>query len=273
MARFQSSRSVFAWLVFAGLLAIAQAIAGTSVVAAELTARDVAVKVHQATASAPVDLSGKDLSDLDLAGLNLKSAVLRQTNLYGTDLSGANLSGADLTGSKLDRATIIRTDFSGAKLEGVTMLRPNVFGDMTFATADTPDFSGANLRSARIAARLDRANFRDADLSNAVIGPADTGVEAGMAPSSRMMGVDFSGARLEGATIQNADLTFARFVGANLKGAKLVALDLTNADLSNADFTDADISGSNFKGARLEGSRGLETARGRERTSNLQLPK
>jgi len=245
---------------------------GADAWAADLTARNVAASVYKATVETPVDFSGKDLSNLDLAGLDFKHARLTNVNLYGADLSTANLAAVDLSGAKLDRATIMRTDFTGANLQGATILKPNVFSDMTFNHADAPNFSGANLRGARIAARLDGANFRGADLTGAVVGPADTAVEAGMAPSSRMMKTDFSDATLDGAVLQNLDLTFARFVGAKLSGAKLTGLDLTNADMAGADLTGADVSGSNFKGANLAGVKGLETIKGRDSASNLEKP-
>ncbi len=252
------------------LLALSVIAIGFAAQPADLTARNVATSVYKATAEAPVDFSGKDLSNLDLAGLDFKHARLAKVNLYGADLSTAKLASVDLSGAKLDRATIMRADFTGANLEGATILKPNVFSDMTFNHADAPNFSGANLRGARIAARLDGANFRGADLSGAVVGPADTGVEAGMAPSSRMIKVDFSDATLEGAVLQNLDLTFARFVDAKMAGAKLTKLDLTNADLNGADLTGADVSGTNFKGANLAGVKGLETLKGRDSASNLE---
>ena len=237
--------------------------------AADFTAREVTQKFFKAKASDPVDLSGKDLSNLDLAGLDFKHANLTGANLYGVDLSAADLSGANLSGAKLDRAIVIKANFSGANMEGATLLKPSVFSSMNFDRADVPKFTGANLKSVRITARMDGADFRRADLSGARIGPFDMSGEAGMAPSSFMMGADFSAANLSGAEIRNVNFTFGRFAGANLKGAKLVNLDFTNADLSGADLTGAEISGSNFDGADVRGAKGLETLVGAGSAKNL----
>lgn len=255
---------LLAGLCLAGLEPIARS------EAADFTAREVTQQVFKSKAGAPVDLTGKDLSNLDLAGIDFKQAILKNTNLFGADLSAANLTGADLAGARLDRATVIGADFSGANMEGATILKPSVFSSMNFDYADTPKFTGANLKSSRIMARMDGTNFRGADLSQASIGPIDTSMEAGAAPSSMMKGADFSGANLTNAKFQNVNLTFGRFVGANLKGAKLINLDLTNADFSDADLTGADVAGSDFEGANLKGVKGLDALTGAGTAKNIK---
>ena len=237
--------------------------------ASDFTAREVTQSMFKADAAKPVDYSGKDLSFLDLAGLDFKRAILVRTNLYGVDLSASSLVGANLSGARLDRATVVKADFSGANLEGATIMKPSVFSSVSFDHADAPKFNGANLRGARIAARMDGADFRRADLSDAKIGPFDMTVEAGMAPSSFMMGADFSGAILAGAEVRNINFTFARFVGADMRSAKLLALDFSNADLTGADLTGADVTGSNFEGAKLAGAKGLETLAGLQASKNF----
>ncbi len=253
------------------VIALGWLLAGVAmpVAASDYTAREVTQAMFKAKAASPVDYSGKDLSFLDLAGLDFKRAIMVKTNLYGVDLSAASLVGANLAGARLDRATVIGADFSGANMEGASILRPSVFSSMMFDRADCPNFTGANLRSIRIAARMDGAIFRDADMSGAQIGPFDMGVEAGMAPSSFMMGADFSGANMTGAVVRNVIFTFARFVGTDLRGAKLLKLDLSNADLTGADLTGADVSETNFEGAKLSGAKGLETMTGLESAKNF----
>jgi uncharacterized protein YjbI with pentapeptide repeats len=240
--------------------------------AADFTARQVTVAIHKAAAGEKIDFSGKDLSGLDLAGIDFKGAQLAKTNLYGADLSSANLKATNLAGAKLDRAVLTKADFSGANLEGATILKPSVFSSPDFDIAETPNFTGAILRGARIAARMDGVKFREADLSGAQIGPFDMSVEGGLAPSSLMQGADFSAANLSQTDIRNIDFTFGRFPGARLNGAKLTALDLTNADFSGADLTGAQFSGCKFDGATFTGAKGLDSAKGLETVSNLNRP-
>ena len=237
--------------------------------AADFTAREVTAQVFQAKAGERVDFSGKDLSNLDLAGLDFKQADMRRANLYGVDLSSANLSGVNLAGAKLDRAIVIGADFSGANMEGATILKPSVFSSMKFDHAEAPKFTGANLKSVRIIARMDGTDFRRADLSGARIGPFDMSGEAGMAPSTLMMGADFSGANLSGVEIRNVNFTFGRFVGTDLRGAKLFNLILAKADFSGADLTGADVTDSNFDEANLKGAKGLSTLIGAATAKNL----
>lgn len=237
--------------------------------AADFTAREVTSQFFKAKAGEPVDFSDKDLSNLDLAGLDFKQADMRRANLYGVDLSSANLAGANLSGAKLDRAIVIGADFSGANMEGATILKPSVFSSMKFDHAEAPKFTGANLRSVRIIARMDGTDFRRADLSGARIGPFDMSGEAGMAPSTLMMGSDFSGANLSGVEIRNVNFTFGRFVGTDLRGAKLLNLILAKADFSGADLTGADVTNSNFDEANLTGAKGLSTLIGAATAKHL----
>lgn len=237
--------------------------------AADFTARQVAIAIHKAAAGEKIDFAGKDLSELDLAGIDFKSASLAKANLYGADLSRANLKAVDLSGAKLDRAVLTRADFSGANLEGASILKPSVFTTPAFDLAESPVFTGAILRGARITAALDGAIFRDADLSGAKIGPFDMSVEAGIAPSTLMKSVDFTGANLSGVEMRNLNMTFGRFTGAQLVGARLFALDLTNTDFSGADLTGAEFSGCKLEGARFSGAKGLDRVKGLETVINV----
>jgi uncharacterized protein YjbI with pentapeptide repeats len=241
-----------------------------SALAADLTARDVTLQFHQAAANQRVDLAGKDLSNLDLAGLDFKTAILTKANLYGADLSSSNLKGTDLSGAKLDRAIVIEADFSGANLAGASLMLLSVFSNDMINHAEAPKFTGANLQGSRIAARMDGADFRGADLSNSRIGPTDRSTEAGMAPSSKMLGMNFSGATMSGTDMREVDCTFCRFTGAKMAGAKLIHVDLSRADFSGADLTGADLTDSNLEGANLSGVTGFETIKGLASVRNLE---
>lgn len=234
------------------------------------SARDVTAAVFQVRNGERPNFSGQDLSELDLAGLNFKSADLAGANLYGTDLSSADLQGVNLSGSKLDRAVIIKSNFSGANLDKTSILKPSAFSTFTFDRADAPNFSRATLRGARISARMDGVSFRGADLTDAHFGPTDRSAEAGIAPSSRMMGADFTEAKMVDAKIVDIDLTFGRFVDANLRNAQLINLDLTRTDFSGADLTGANLSGSNLDDANLTGVKGFDTVTGLDSVKNLE---
>jgi uncharacterized protein YjbI with pentapeptide repeats len=244
--------------------------AAADAISGGLTARDVTALFHKSQASERVSLADKDLSNLDLAGLDFKAAILTKANLYGADLTSANLKGANLSGAKLDRAIIMKADFSGANLEGATILAPSVYSNAMIEHGDAPKFNGANLRGARIAARLDGADFSGADLTNARIGPNERSSEAGMAPASKMLSVNFSGATMAGTDIREVDLTFGRFAGTNLAGAKLIHVDLSRADFSGADMTGADLTGSDLEGANLTNVKGFDTVKGLASVVNLQ---
>ena len=248
--------------ILAALLAIGSFMGAAS--AADMTARQVAVAVFKTPPGEKIDLSGKDLSELDLAGIDFRAAVLAHANLYGADLSQANFEGTALAGVKLDRAVMTRTNFKGANLEGASILKPSIYSTPDFNIAETPVFESARLKGARIAARMDSVNFRGADLRDAVIGPFDMSVEAGLAPSSLMKGADFTGATMDGVEIRNVNFTFGRFSGASLRGARLITIDFTNADFSGADLTGVVFTQCNFEGAKFTGAKGVESAKGLE---------
>jgi uncharacterized protein YjbI with pentapeptide repeats len=238
-------------------------------VAADMSARQVAVAIFKTPSGEQVDLTGKNLSELDLAGIDFKAALLARADLYGSDLSRANLTKTDLAGAKLDRAVMTRSNFAGANLEGASILKPSIFTSPDFDIRESPNFADANMKRVRLAARMDGTSFRGADLSNSQIGPFDMSVEGGLAPSSLMKSTDFTGANLSGADIRNVNFTFSRFTGANLTGARLQTLDLTNANFDDADLTGVEFSGCDLQGASFRGAKGLSTIKGLETVSNL----
>lgn len=257
-------------LVLALMMTTALVLVGAPAGATDFTARELTKLLYGAAKGSKPDLNGKDLSGLDLAGVDFKGASLAHAHLFGADLSGANLANATMAGANLDRATIIGTNFEGADLEGASLLRPTAFRDITAPAADAPIFRNANLRHARIFARLSRADFSGADLSDTYCAPfGKTGfIEV-------IWRTELNGARLADATLARADLTHATFnfadlTGADLSGAILVNADLSGADLTGANLAGADLSGADLDGTILRGARGLETALGLASARNAE---
>ena len=234
--------------------------------AADVTARNVTDALFHATAQ--VDYTGKDLSFLDLAGLNFKQARLAGANLYGSDLNRASFKGVNLEGAKLDNTIVTRSDFSGANLKGATLLSVTAFASLEPDRTDAPSFESANLSGAHIAARLDGANFRNADLTEARIGLLSA-TWGSYRPRAVFNGADFSGAKLVRADLHKGVFQFTRFVSADFTGAMLSDCDFTKANLTGANFSGADISGADFDAAILTGVTGLETASGAMSAKNL----
>ena len=239
----------------------------TAVVGAELPLRQIVEALFAAKPGVQLDFSEKDLSLLDLSGVDFKRANLAGANLLGDDLTAANLSNVNLAGAKLDRTAVARTNFNGADLSRATLF--DAVGSLTFEApaANAPTFVGANLSSARIFARLSRADFRNANLAGAHLGTERNQFK--MPKQTDLSGALFGGANLEGADFTGANLIFANMATANLKDAILAHADLSNADLSGAllagaDFTDANIYGTVFRNAKgLESAKGLDRARNR----------
>lgn len=228
----------------------------------KLTAREVTALLFKASPGSHPDLTGRDLSHLDLAELDFKGADLAAANLYGADLTRADLSGANLKGARLNRATITSANFSGADLTDAHLLRPTIFTTLDIYTAEAPKFTGAKLVRARSDGWLDRADFSDADLSNAVFGGGASREETLFSPA-RLTSANFTRANLKGARFPSAHMQYARFVDANLEGA-----DLRGTNLLGADFTRANLAGANLTGANLDAA-DLRTARGLDKTVGL----
>jgi uncharacterized protein YjbI with pentapeptide repeats len=219
--------------------------------ARKLSARVVVEILFKATASEPPDFAHADLSNLDLADLDFKRANLSDCNLFGADLTRSNLEGANLSRAKLDRATLMRARLANANLAGASIRRPSIYSDMSLNPFDLPSLRSVNLSGATLTARLDQADFTDADLSGTRFivwderhngGPPTTGLARCDFTSARMADVDVRGVSLTGAIFHKADLT---------------AADFREADLSFADFEGAVLTGARFDGARLEGAKGL----------------
>jgi uncharacterized protein YjbI with pentapeptide repeats len=241
--------------------------------AADMSAREIVTFLFNAPQEFRVRLVGLDLSFLDLSELDFKAATLAGSNLYGSDLTGANLSRTDLSRTVLDRATIVRADFSGADLSEALIRLPHAAGSVAFDRASSPKFFGANLSRARLVARLDGADFRNARLAHANLAPYGDTTQNTLTRRSVMIACDFSGAVLRGADLSEAVLQFSNFENAVLARANFSGADLTMANLTGADLTGANVADANFYGADLRGARGLEDATGIGRARNLDKAK
>ena len=173
------------------------------------------------------------------------------------------MTGVDLRYTRLDRATVIGTDFSGADLTEATVLRPTTHSDTRIDRKETPKFAGAKLIRTRLFARLDGADFRSADLTEADCSPLSSGANTiAVLPYVSMAGADFTGAILKGANLQQGQLAFAIFRNSDLRDADLRATDLTGVDFTGANVAGADFSGASMEGAILSGAKGLNAAKG-----------
>jgi uncharacterized protein YjbI with pentapeptide repeats len=196
----------------------------TSAKGAELPLHQIVQALFNAKPGVQLDFSGKDLSLLDLSGVDFKRANLTGANLLGDDLTGANLSGVKLVGAKLDRTSLARANFNGADLSRAKLF--DAVGSLAFEVpaANAPTFVGANLSGARIFARLSRADFRNANLTDARLGTERNQFK--MPKQTDLSGALFGGANLQHADFTGASLIFANMATANLRDAILVRTDL-----------------------------------------------
>jgi len=236
--------------------------------AADYTGRELTKMLYAAAKDAGPDLSAKDLQRLDLAGVDFKQANLAHANLFGADLSQSDLSRTNLAEANLDRTSIVAAKFDQADMHGVSLLRPTAFSDMSAAAREAPSFRGANLKGARIFARLHHANFSGADLSDTYCAPFGKTGFIEVIWRTELLGADLSGATLQRSDLTHALLTFANLSRANLRSAILVDADLSGANLSGADVTDTDFSGADLEGTILTGAKGLDRAKGLQSAKN-----
>lgn len=170
---------------------------------------------------------------------------------------------ADLSGKSLENLDLSNLNFKRANLSGA-----NVFG----AKLVGANLSGANLSGAKLdLAWIMRANFTDADLSNAsLLGlVVSSGLDISPAEAPVFRGANFSGAHII-ARLSRFDLSGANFantkMGADMKNQSmgLMRADLSGSNLSGANFSGADLSralmrfadmtGANLRGANLTGA-------------------
>jgi uncharacterized protein YjbI with pentapeptide repeats len=125
------------------------------------------------------------------------------------------------------------------------------------------------MAGATIIIRLVGADFRWADLSEAVFGTIDPRREVFLTSQVILDACDFSEATLKDARLPGASVRFAHFAGADLRGADLRGTDLTRADFSGADLAGADVTGANLDEADFIGARGVAEIKGLALARNL----
>jgi uncharacterized protein YjbI with pentapeptide repeats len=252
---------------------------------ASLAGADLREAVFADAVLARADLTGTRLAKATLAGANLGGAKLNDAAAEGADLTGiilvkADLSGARFTGAKLGRADLSEAIFRGADLSGVharessfvktdltgAKLAGADFGKANFLESNIAglDFTGAKLvATVLLAAKADRAVFREADLSNlrAVHGTSLAGadfrgarLEQANLRFTALAGADFRGACLRGADLSESDLRGAQLHKADAAGARFVRADLTGADLRSVQLMEGSLSKAVLAGANLGGS-------------------
>ena len=217
--------------------------------------REVVAALQKTETGGVPDLSHRDLSGLDLADLDFKGADLSHSNLFGADLTASDLEGANLSHAMLDRSILIRTRFTNADLANASIRRPSVASDLNFDARNLPIFRRANLSGAQLTARLDGADFTEADLSNASFSLWHER-DLGGAPATGLNRCNFTGARMPGVNMRGLSLVQASFREADLRDA-----DLRDCDMRNADLTGALLDGAKLRGSRLEGATGLSALR------------
>ncbi len=146
--------------------------------------------------------------------------------------------------------------------------------DFSYASFATCGLRGVNFersvfRNASIHANLTRANFRFADLQEAILCEqfCETNALRNSASSldqsdltganlshAYLCAVDFRSANLTEANLTSADLRSADLRKANLRKANLSKANLSNANLCHADLTGALMTGTNMEGAKLAGA-------------------
>ncbi|MBS0233576.1 MAG: pentapeptide repeat-containing protein [Proteobacteria bacterium] len=240
--------------------------------AADLSARDVAIMLFHAAPASHPSLDNRNLTRLDLAGLDFKKADLKRSNFFGADLSGANLSDTDLSGAKLDRVTLIGARLEHAILDDGSLMRPSTFSGLTPLPHEAPSFRGASLKRVHFFGDFTGSDFSDADLTDSVCAPTSKSGFIEHIWRTIFLGANLTDTNLTRADMTRSQLSFAvlkgailhgtNLQGADLSGADLSGADLTDADLTGADLTDANIAGADLSGARLHGANGLETLKG-----------
>jgi uncharacterized protein YjbI with pentapeptide repeats len=218
------------------------------------------------------DLSGSDLSHADHTGQNLRGADLAYVDLTMADLSGADLREANLTGAKLDRINLDGADLRGvigwseadiglgisannANFSGTDLRNAKVAGTYSGGFFEGANFTNANLTGATLAGRFHDAEFRGAVLKDAVMLGA-AGVES-LREDLRKRGAivvaeDFAAAVKSGRDFSHFLLRGVQLQDVNLTGARLVEADFNSAHLDRSIFNSAQLRGAEFYFATAE---------------------
>ncbi|PZA13287.1 hypothetical protein DNX69_02605 [Rhodopseudomonas palustris] len=148
----------------------------------------------------------------------------------------------DLRGAIFTFASLPKVDFTGADLRGARLLYAQLQGaslqraNLQGASLDLAQLQGGNLSGAQLqGASLDGAYLQGADLSAA----------------ANLSGAQLQGASLKGAHLQGAKLSGAQLQGASLDGASLQAALLDSAPLLGVSFSSATLRGTDLGGSYL----------------------
>lgn len=254
---------------------------------------------HAGAQTAPtVDCSKVPAGHDFRGGGTLLTPNLARQNLRGANFSGVTLVGAAFICADFTNATfqaqlgqVSQTDFSFANLSGAKFTRatfdaPTYF---TYATLTSADFSHTDISTtnaifgdeplvfdAAATPRLTFANatmscefidqWRDLDLSGAVLGGCIAQLAGRNFSGAVMAGVDLTGARLDGAQLTGADLSGAVLDRASLQcgpasdGSGARCVDLYNARMLGTSLNNANLSGASLYGAFLSNSDGGNAA-------------
>lgn len=194
-----------------------------------------------------VHLVGADLQNGWFSGTRFEGAQLPGAKMQGGWFEGCNFAGADLSNANLQggRFNGKQTDFTTAILAGA-----NVAGSQ-FRGAKCPNMTATDLDG------LDRADFSDAELSQAIFGnvkPTDDEMKLRKEDKPR---------KREKVNFSRTILTEAKFIGVDLRGARFRSADISKTDFTAADLRNADFTGVEnadtavFNEADLDGAIGL----------------
>lgn len=216
-----------------------------------------------------------DLSGADLAGATLEEADAQCAKFVKSPMTGATLKKAKLAGASFEEAILTKASFEDAKFSSTKSSAPLV--DFTRATLYEIDFSGCDLRQAKITGRPDFHQQKDKAVPSDATGRAKfcrATVPLSVIGDKTWRMLDLSGATIIGqlSTMENfhaeytifpykfalpekIELTGAKFNGATMVGIKLIGAT-SIADLEKIetipDFTDADLQDADLSGASLE---------------------
>ena len=206
--------------------------------------------------AAEVDFSGRSLFAANHQGENLQGAKLVDADLTMTDFTGADLRRADFTRAKIDR-----TKFDGADLRKTTGWSKAIHG--LGLSANDADFSGTDLREAKIVGGysggyFERADFSNADLTDAMLAGRFHGAkfEGATVRGALMLGADGIKAlhddlQKRGAIVTADDFSAAVKSGREFTAVRLHGVDLADADLRGAKLPEADLHSANLDRTRL----------------------
>ncbi len=240
--------------------------------AADMPLREIVQILHNAQIEKPADFAGLDMSFLNLSGLDFKAARLAGSKLHAADLTDANLSKTDLAAAILDRATIVRTNFTNANLSDAKIRLAHSASGLTFDHKAIARFKNANLSRARIVGRFDGADFQNANLTDADLGPYGDWTQNTLSRRCQLNAANFTKAILKRANLTESHLQFANFEDADLSHAKLINAQLTGANLKGANLTGADVTGANLHNVDLRHVKGVKQIIGLKDAHNVRVP-